>query len=74
MVFKYLEDIKYRKDQTIRKVMEGFSKTAIHTDSSGFGVIVDDNDQCIAGYMHLFNPSSTTFVKHFISRIYMEHY
>ena len=47
MVFKYLEDIKYRKDQSIRKVMEGFSKTAIHTDSSGFGVIVDDNDQCI---------------------------
>ena len=27
-----------------------------------------DNDQSMSGYMHLFNPSSTTFVKHFISR------
>ena len=27
-----------------------------------------DNDQCIVGYLHLFNPSSTTFVKHFIAR------
>ena len=30
--------------------------------------IGDDNDQCTSGYLHLFNPSSTTFVKHFISR------
>jgi len=27
------------------------------------------NDECLGGYLHLFNPSSTTFVKHFISRI-----
>jgi len=27
----------------------------------------NDNDQCHSGYMHLFNPSSDTFVKHFIS-------
>ena len=27
----------------------------------------NDNDQCISGYLHLYNPSSTTFVKHFIS-------
>ena len=25
-----------------------------------------DNDQSCSGYLHLFNPSSTTFVKHFI--------
>ena len=25
------------------------------------------NDECCSGYLHLFNPSSTTFVKHFIS-------
>ena len=24
------------------------------------------NDECVAGYLHLYNPSSTTFVKHFI--------
>ena len=28
----------------------------------------NDNDQCCSGYLHLFNPSSTTFVKHFISK------
>ena len=26
------------------------------------------NDSCMGGYLHLFNPASTTFVKHFISR------
>ena len=26
-----------------------------------------DNDGCSAGFMHLFNPSDTTFVKHFIA-------
>ena len=26
-----------------------------------------DNDQSCSGFLHLFNPSSTTFVKHFIS-------
>ena len=28
----------------------------------------NDNDQCTTGFLHLFNPSSTTFVKHFIGR------
>ena len=28
-----------------------------------------DNDQCVSGYLHLFNPSSTTFVKHFIAQV-----
>ena len=29
--------------------------------------IGNDNDQHTSGYLHLFNPSSTTFVKHFIA-------
>ena len=29
--------------------------------------ITNDNDGCAAGYLHLFNPSSTTFITHFIS-------
>ena len=29
--------------------------------------IGSDNDQCSAGTLHLFNPSPTTFVKHFIA-------
>tara|TARA_A100001388_G_scaffold162461_1_gene121185 strand:- start:45 stop:650 length:606 start_codon:yes stop_codon:yes gene_type:complete len=31
------------------------------------GDIGNDNDQSYSGTLHLFNPSSTTFVKHFIS-------
>ena len=27
----------------------------------------NDSDQCVSGELHLFNPSSTTFVKHFIA-------
>ena len=30
--------------------------------------IGNDNDQSCSGYLYLFNPSSTTFVKHFITR------
>ena len=26
------------------------------------------NDECVSGYLHLFDPSNTTFVKHFIAR------
>jgi len=35
----------------------------------GGGGIGADADQCLAGSLRLFNPSSTTFVKHFISRV-----
>ena len=37
-------------------------------------VIGADNDQSGTGYMHLFNPSSTTFVKHFIVNAQKAHY
>ena len=40
--------------------------TAYQTLHQGTGT---DNDQSVSGYMHLFEPSSTTFVKHFISQI-----
>jgi hypothetical protein len=33
----------------------------------------NDNDQAPSGYLHLFNPSSTTFVKHFISTVSNSH-
>ena len=29
----------------------------------------DDNDQSASGYLHLFNPADTTFVKHFTARL-----
>ena len=46
--------------------------------STSFQILQDacgnDNDQSLAGYLHLFNPSSTTFVKHFIARCNFTHY
>ena len=39
--------------------------TGFQTLMSGVG---GDNDQCGSGYLHLFDPSSTTFVKHFMAR------
>ena len=36
--------------------------------SLGYG-ITTGNDESLSGYMHLFNPSSTTFVKHFIASV-----
>ena len=36
--------------------------------SLGYG-ITTENDESLSGYMHLFNPSSTTFVKHFIASV-----
>jgi len=32
--------------------------------STGIG---SDNDECLSGFLHLFEPSSTTFVKHFMT-------
>ena len=34
----------------------------------------NDNDQCVSGELYLFNPSSTTFVKHFLCQTnYCDH-
>ena len=33
-----------------------------------YGDVGADDDQSLSGYLHLFNPSSTTFVKHFMAR------
>jgi len=34
-----------------------------------FNGIGNGNDECLSGTLHLFNPSSTTFVKHFVASI-----
>ena len=44
--------------------------TSFQILSQGVG---NDNDQSCSGYLHLFNPSSTTFVKHYISRFHNAH-
>jgi len=33
----------------------------------------NDNDQCASGYIHLFDPSNTTFVKHFTTSFFRTH-
>jgi hypothetical protein len=38
--------------------------TSYQNLSRGIG---NGNDECVNGYLHLFNPSDTTFVKHFLS-------
>jgi hypothetical protein len=40
--------------------------TSFHKLSNTIG---NDNDQSMSGFCHIFNPSSSTFVKHFISNI-----
>ena len=50
----------------------GYEAGRDQAQATGFqgctGDIGNDNDQAASGYLHLFNPSSTTFVKHFIGR------
>ncbi|QPZ53469.1 hypothetical protein HTVC034P_gp35 [Pelagibacter phage HTVC034P] len=43
---------------------QGTGYQTISADATG-----TDNDNCLSGYLHIFNPSSTTFVKHYISRM-----
>jgi hypothetical protein len=54
-------------DSTALEYSAGFDQaqgTAFQYISNDVGA---DNDQCLVGSLKLFNPSSTTFVKHFIS-------
>ena len=49
----------------------GYTTSGDQAQGSAFQIfsetyIGSDNDQCGAGFLRLFNPSSTTFVKHFI--------
>jgi hypothetical protein len=44
------------------------SDKAQSTDFMVLGSGDNENDSGISGYMHLFNPSSTTFVKHWFAR------
>jgi len=61
---------------------EAGSSTALAYDTSGDlaqgtgylqlnqnGTLGNDNDQSLSGYLHLFSPSDTTFVKHFVGTV-----
>ena len=51
------------------------SDLAQSTGAQRLGIFVGaDNDQCCNGELHLFDPSSTTFVKHFMARTSNNYY
>ena len=49
--------------RTGEDLAQGTGFQHLHTNSG------NDNDLCIAGQLTIFNPSDTTFIKHFISRM-----
>jgi len=52
---------------TYRTPVDLAQSTAFQSLCSGDNMGLE-NDENFAGYLHLFNPSSTTFVKHFMAR------
>tara|TARA_A100001391_G_scaffold184084_1_gene151694 strand:- start:4 stop:624 length:621 start_codon:yes stop_codon:yes gene_type:complete len=53
-------------DTTLSYTTDGDQAQGTAFQISSEVIIGNDNDQCGAGFLRLFNPSSTTFVKHFI--------
>ena len=55
----------------------GYSSARDLAQDTGFQALCIDtgnqNDESCSGFLHLFNPSDTTFVKHFISRVNSYH-
>ncbi len=47
---------------------DDLAQSTAFQDLAAYGDSDNANDSCLAGYLHIFNPSSTTFVKHFIAR------
>ena len=61
----------HKEDDTSTNL--GYESTYDLAQGTGFQILDQenlstDNDNGLAGTLHLFNPSSTTYVKHFISR------
>ena len=65
--------IKARHTENDTSTALGYNTAADQAQNTGFQYLSEDsgnaNDNCVSGFLHLFNPSSTTFVKHFISTI-----
>ena len=60
----------HREDDSAANL--GYRTGDDQAQGTGFQTLViqlgNGNDECCSGYLHLFNPSDTTFVKHFFSR------
>ena len=50
------------------RTAEDLAQSTSFKGINGADQVGTDNDNCMVGTLHLFNPSSTTFVKHFIAR------
>ena len=62
----------YHVENGSSAVLEYYPQIDLAQDT-GFGKIAgelgNENDESVSGYLHLFNPSSTTFVKHFMANV-----
>jgi len=54
----YNETLRYEDGDDVAQ------STSAFPISTGIG---SDNDECLSGFLHLFEPSSSTFVKHFLT-------
>ena len=65
--------IKARHTESDSAAALAYNTAADQAQGTGFQYLSEDsgnaNDNCVSGFLHLFNPSSTTFVKHFMSTI-----
>ena len=50
------------------RAAEDLAQSTSFKGINGADQVGTDNDNCMVGTLHLFEPSSTTFVKHFIAR------
>jgi len=44
------------------------AQSTSYQDLVAYNLIDNDDDSALSGYLHLFSPSNTTFVKHFIAK------
>ena len=47
MVFPFLQEIQLATNSSLREIMDNFSKTAIHTQGMGFGVVTNQEGRCV---------------------------
>jgi len=56
----------------------GYRTSGDQAQGTGFQNLAEgqgaDNDQSLSGFLHLFDPSNTTFVKHFLSNVTYSHH
>jgi hypothetical protein len=68
----------YHKEDDSDTIFEYNTNHDIAQGTGFMAIAVGDNDEendyALSGELYLFNPSSTTFVKHFMSRINQVHY